>query len=216
MPEVKKLRIAFLLSGRGTTLANLLAKVDSGEVPAEVVRVISSRSEAGGLKIAAKAHIPSKVIRTKDFADCEAFSAAVTREMDDAGTDYAIFGGYLCYYIVPKAYRNRIINVHPALLPAFGGQGMWGEHVHTAVLESGVKVTGCTIHFVDDTYDHGPIILQKVVRVFPGDDVAKLAARVQRVERRALPEVLTWIAEERVRVQGRIVTVEPRMPKGIR
>ncbi|RKY22804.1 MAG: phosphoribosylglycinamide formyltransferase [Planctomycetota bacterium] len=202
------LRLAFCLSGRGTTLLNLLRRIERG-LPARVVKVVSSRSKAGGLEIAREAGIPTAVVRVKDHPDAESFSRALTAELDAASPDYVVFGGFLCYYAPPPHYRNRIINVHPALLPAFGGKGMYGERVHRAVIEHGVKVSGCTVHFVDEHYDHGPIIAQHPVRVRDDDTPATLAARVRRAERVLLPRVIELLAQGRVVVEGRKVRIIP-------
>ncbi len=204
-----KLRLAFLLSGRGSTLANLLRAIEAKGINAEVVKVISSLSLAGGLEIAAKAGIPTAVVRKKDHKDTESFSAAITRELDMASPDYVILGGFMCLYLFPEHYRNKVLNVHPALLPAFGGKGMYGENVHRAVLECGAKISGCTVHFVNEEYDSGPIIGQLAVAVKEDDDTHSLAIRVQRAERRLLPEVVQLLSEGRVQVHGRKVSILP-------
>ena len=205
-------RIAFLLSGSGSTLANLLKHIESDAVPAQVVKVISSRSHVRGLEIASEADIPSSVIRRRDYEDTEAFSEAISAELDECEPDLVVFGGFMCYYLPPERYLQRIINVHPALIPAFCGKGMYGDHVHEAVLEYGVKVTGCTVHFVDEIYDHGPIIAQNVVEVEPDDTVESLRERVRSEERKLLPQVVKLICEDRISVSGRKVRVLP--PKG--
>ena len=211
---VKRIRLSFLLSGRGSTLENLLKNIRSGSVNADVVQVISSRSKAGGLDIARREDIPYAIIRRKDYPDIRSFSDAITVKLDEAAPDYVIFGGFLCRYLLPESYRNRIINVHPALIPSFCGKGMFGENVHRAVIEYGVKITGCTVHFVDEEYDHGPIIAQSTVRVYPGDDTKRLAARVIRAERKLLPQVIQWLAEGRVRLDGRTVIIDHPIGKG--
>lgn len=207
---MKKLRIVFLLSGRGSTLDNLLVAIRDKDIPVEIVKVISSLKTAGGLEIASREGIPSAVVRVKDHPDVAAFSEAVTREIDSAQPDYIVFGGYMCRYLFPERYCNRIINVHPALLPSFGGKGMYGQNVHASVLEHGVKVTGCTVHFVDENYDTGPIIAQKAVKVRESDDTHSLALRVQVAERKLLPRVIRLLAQGRITVAGRKVVITPK------
>ena len=117
--------------------------------------------------------------------------------------------GFLCFYLLPGRYMNRVMNIHPALLPAFGGKGFYGERVHKAVLEHGCKVSGCTVHFVDNVYDHGPIIVQKTVGVEEGDDAHSLADRVFEKELEAYPEAINLFAAGRLKVEGGVVRVLP-------
>ncbi|MDZ7815881.1 MAG: phosphoribosylglycinamide formyltransferase [Planctomycetota bacterium] len=200
-------RIAFLLSGSGSTLANLLEHIETDDILAKVVKVLSSRSGVKGLSIAADAGIPSCVVRRRDHADTQDFSDAISAELDSCEPDLVVFGGFMCYYLPPKRYLNRIINVHPALIPAFCGKGMYGDHVHKAVLDYGVKVTGCTVHFVDEIYDHGPIIAQSAVKVKEDDTVETLRERVRAEERKLLPLVVKQYCEDRISVSGRKVRV---------
>ncbi len=183
-------RLAVLLSGTGRSLQNLAAAIRSGEVPAEISFVLSSRPDAYGLERARKLGLPHAVLNRRDFADSAAFREAVFSRIREFRCDLVLLMGYLQLLPIPEDYHGRVLNIHPALLPAFGGKGMYGDRVHRAVLDSGVEETGCTIHFCDDQYDHGPILLQRRCPVLPGDTVETLAARVFEEETRAWPQAL--------------------------
>jgi phosphoribosylglycinamide formyltransferase-1 len=184
------LPIAVLISGGGTTLRNLIEKICEGSLPAEIRLVISSNPEARGLQFASKAGIPALVVEKKKGLSPEDFSAAIFEPCRKAGVRYVVMGGFLKHVLIPPDFENRVINIHPALLPAFGGKGMYGLKVHEAVLAAGVKTTGCTVHFVDNQYDHGPIILQRQVAVLPGDTPEILQARVFAAECEAYPDAI--------------------------
>ncbi len=203
----RKLPIAVLISGGGTTLRNLLRRIDGGSLDADVRLVVSSSSHAQGLQFAADAGIASRVVRTRDLPTPQAFSDEIFAACRAAGVELVVLGGFLKHLLVPPDYTNRVTNIHPALIPAFCGKGYYGLRVHESALEYGVKVSGCTIHFVDNEYDHGPIILQRVVPVLEGDTPHDLAARVFEAECDAYPQVLQWIAEGCVEVDGRRVRV---------
>lgn len=202
----QSLEIAVLISGGGTTLRNLLECIERGELDVRVRLVISSSANAGGLDHAAGAGIPSLVVRRADCDSAETFRRAVFQPCRDAGVELVVMGGFLKHLLIPDDFEHRVLNIHPSLIPAFCGQGFYGLKVHQAVLDAGVQQTGCTIHFVDNEYDHGPIILQRQVSVEPGDTAEQLAARVFAVESEAYPQVLQWMAEGRVSVEdGRVV-----------
>ena len=201
------LPIAVLISGTGRTLHNLIDKIDAGSLDVEIKLVISSQVGAGGLKIAADASIPSLVVDRGQFDSPEAFSQAVFAPCRDAGVKLAAMAGFLSFVPIPSDFENRVVNIHPALIPAFCGKGFYGHHVHQAVLEYGAKVSGCTVHLVDNQYDHGPIILQRVVPVLDDDTPDSLAARVFQAECEAYPEALRLHAEGKIRVEGRRVIV---------
>lgn len=196
-----------LISGGGTTLRNLLQHIQAGTLPIRFQYVISSNPQAAGLEFARKANIPISVIGRRQYRSPAAHSEAVFSVCRQCGAQLVIMGGYLEHVLIPPDYENRVVNIHPSLIPAFCGKGFYGLRVHQAVLEYGVKLTGCTVHFVDNLYDHGPIILQRAVPVLDDDTPETLAARVFQEECRAYPEALTWIAEGRVRVEGRRVYV---------
>ncbi len=206
------IRMAVLLSGGGRTLQNFLDLSRAGTLKAKVVKVISSRPDAYGLVRAAEAGVPTAVVRRRDFEDAASFSRALTREIDEVVPDLIALAGFMCLYQVPPRYTDRILNIHPALLPLFGGKGFFGDRVHRAVLEHGCKVSGCTVHFVDNVYDHGPIVVQKTVRVEEDDDPHSLAARIFEKEKQAYPEAVNLFAEGRLRVEGRRVRILPPSP----
>lgn len=182
--------IAVLLSGGGTTLQNLIDRAADGSLPVDIVQVVSSREGVAGIDRARRAGLPVEVIRRRDFADIDGFSAANFRRCRDAGAKLVCLAGYLQLLRIPEDFRGRVINIHPSILPAFGGKGMYGQHVHEAALAHGVKVSGCTVHFVDDQYDHGRIIAQRAVPVLDDDTPATLAARVFEQECQVYPEVI--------------------------
>jgi len=203
------MRLVVLLSGGGTTLKNLLEKMAAGQLRADIALVVSSNAQARGLRIAADAGIATQVLPRKKFATPEAYSEAVFGACRDARADWVVMGGFLTHVLIPSDFENRVLNIHPALIPAFCGKGYYGHHVHEAVLAYGAKVSGCTVHFVDNQYDHGPIILQRVVPVLEDDTPDTLAARVFEAECEAYPEALRQLAVGGVRVENRRVKFLP-------
>src|SRR5262245_7948663 len=189
-----RLPLAVLLSGGGTTLRNLIDKIRDGTLPAEIRLVISSSPKARGLQFAAEADIPTLVVEKRKDMPPEEFSAAIFGPCRKAGVKYVVMGGFLKHVLIPPDFANRVLNIHPALLPDFGGKGMYGIKVHEAVLAAGVKSSGCTVHFVDNQYDHGPVILQRQVPVLPGDMPETLNARVFAAECEAYPEAIRQLA----------------------
>jgi formyltetrahydrofolate-dependent phosphoribosylglycinamide formyltransferase len=183
--------IAVFVSGSGTNLQVLLDRFGGLEgQPARVSRVVASRPGIGAIVRAEKAGVPWSVLPAG--VDPEALGEAMLEELERAEADLVVLAGFLKLIPEPvvRAYRGRILNIHPALLPAFGGNGMYGRRVHEAVLESGARISGATVHVVDEEYDHGPIVAQWPVPVFEGDDADALAARVLEVEHRLLPDVV--------------------------
>ena len=204
-----KLRLAVLISGSGRTLKNFIDLAGVGELPIDIRLVISSSPTAGGLKFAEAADIPTLVLKRKSFptgfVGHESYSDAIFKACRSAEVDYVAMAGFVKYVPVPEDFENRVLNIHPALIPSFCGRGMYGHHVHEAVLEHGAKVTGCTIHFVDNQYDHGPIIWQQSVDVQEDDTPDTLAARVFEAELDAYPRVLRLLAAGQIQVDGRKV-----------
>lgn len=203
------LRLAVLLSGGGTTLENIFTQIESGKLDATVVCVISSRHGVYGLERARSHGVPGIAILRKDFADTRAFSRAVWREVGAHNAGLAVLAGFMSLLEIDPAYNGKIMNVHPALIPSFCGRGMYGHHVHEAVIESGAKISGATVHFVDAEYDHGPIVMQKAVPVLEDDTPDSLADRVQAAEREIYPEAIQLYAEGRLRIEGRRVRILP-------
>jgi len=201
------LRVAVLLSGEGTSLENLFEHIDAG-LPARVEVVIASKPRAGGLARAARRGVPALAVSRREHPEVAAFNDALHRALAAFEIDLVALLGFLSPFEPRERFAGRVINVHPALIPAFSGQGFYGHRVHEAVLEAGVKVTGATVHFADAEYDHGPIILQEAVPVRDDDTPESLAARVQAAERRIVPEAIRLIAEGRLAVEGRRVRIK--------
>jgi formyltetrahydrofolate-dependent phosphoribosylglycinamide formyltransferase len=206
--QTKKLRLGILISGGGRTMLNILESIKRGELNAEIAIVISSLSAVAGVTRAHDAGLPLKIIRRKDCADIDAFSKRMEDELDAAKVDLVVQGGWLCLWKIPPQYENRVMNIHPALLPCFGGQGMWGHHVHEAVLAAGCKVSGCTVHFCTNEYDKGPIIVQRTCPVEDDDTPDTLADRVFQQECIAYPEAIQLFAEDRLQVEGNRVKIK--------
>ena len=202
-------RLAVLLSGSGSTLQNLLDRIAAGTLPAQVVVVVASRSDAYGLERARLVGIPERVVARKEYADVERFNDALHAALEPFAADLVVLGGFLSLFQPRSRYAGRVMNIHPALIPAFCGAGFYGDKVHRAVLESGVRVSGCTVHFADDQYDHGPIILQGTVPVLDDDTPETLAARVHALERELYPEAIRLWALGRLRIEGRRVRILP-------
>jgi len=202
------IRLAVLLSGSGTTLQNIIDRIDRGELDAVVTGVISSRAGVYGIERAKKHGIPACEILRRTFPSHDAFNDALWTAIRGLSPDLVVLAGFMSLITVPDDFHNRIINVHPALIPAFCGHCMYGHHVHEAVIKYGAKVSGATVHFVDAEYDHGPIILQGTVPVLDEDTPDTLAERVQALERELYPQAIKLFAEGRLRVEGRRVFID--------
>lgn len=194
---IRPIRTAVLISGGGTTLKNLIDRQRQFGLPVDFRLVISSKASAGGLVFAHEAEIPTRVLAKRQFADGESHSHAVFHAIREAGCDLVVMGGYLEHLLIPPDFENRVVNIHPSLIPSFCGKGMYGLRVHEAAIRFGVKVSGCTVHFVDNQYDHGPILLQRVCPVLDGDTPESLQKRVFALECEALPEAIWEIAKRR-------------------
>ena len=204
----KLVRLGVLISGGGTTLLNILEYVKQGRLNAKVAVVISSRSTVCGVERAKNAGLDVKIVRKKDYSDIDEFSKRLEDELAAANVDLVVQGGWLCLWKIPDRYENRVMNIHPALLPSFGGQGMWGHHVHEAVLKAGCKISGCTVHFCTNEYDKGPIIVQRACQVKDDDTPDTLAARVFEQECIAYPQAIRLFAEGKLLVQNGVVRVK--------
>ncbi|MGI5831778.1 MAG: phosphoribosylglycinamide formyltransferase [Thermoguttaceae bacterium] len=206
--SVAKLPIAVLISGTGRSLKNLIDKINAGELDADIRVVIASTSRAKGLQYAEKALIPIEIIERTGYETAEEFSRAVFDRCTKAGVEYVIMAGYLQLLPIPQSFNNKVVNIHPSLIPSFCGKGFYGHRVHEAALDYGVKVSGCTVHFVNSDYDNGPVILQKTVPVLDNDTAETLNDRVfYEAECIAYPEAIQLLAEGRVSVDGRRVSI---------
>lgn len=201
--------IAVLISGTGRLLQELIDRSQAGELPVKIALVISSSPSAYGLERAAQAGIPTAVVSTRTEGSEARRDEKICLLLERCGAQAVVLAGYLAYFRYPQQLTNRVLNIHPALLPGFGGKGLWGHHVHEAVLKSGVKVSGCTVHLVDEHYDHGPIVLQRTCPVLDDDTPDTLAARVFQEERLALPQAVRLLVEKRLVVEGRRVKQLP-------
>jgi len=208
-PNKKPIRLGVLISSGGTTLMNILEYIKQGKLNAEVAVVISSRSTVTGVERAKNAGLSVKIIRKKDYPDIDELSKHIEAELTAANVDLVVQGGWLCLWKIPQRYDNRVMNIHPALLPSFGGQGMWGHHVHEAVLKAGCKITGCTVHFCTNEYDKGPIIIQRCCEVKDDDTPDTLAARVFQQECIAYPQAIKLFAEGKILAQDNRVKIKP-------
>ena len=205
MTDKPPLSLAVLISGGGTTLRNLINKIASGDLSAEIRLVVSSNRRARGLEYAEQAAIPTRIVERQASSSDADFSAAIFGPCRDVGVDLVAMGGFLKHVLIPDDFANRVLNIHPALIPAFCGPGFYGQRVHEAVLEYGAKISGCTVHFVDNQYDHGPIVLQRTVAVLDDDTPNSLAERIFAEECLAFSEAIQLCAEGRVHVKGRRV-----------
>lgn len=208
-------RLAVLVSGNGNTLRNFIDRIADGRLAARVVQVISNNPDAFGLERALRAGIPAAVVDRRELGSREEFSNRIFDLCRNAGADLVCLAGFLQLVLVPDDYIGRVMNVHPSLIPAFCGKGYYGHRVHEAALAYGVRVSGCTVHFADNVYDHGPIILQRTVPVQPDDTPDTLAARVFPQECEAYPEAIRLFGEGRLQIEGRRVRILPEV-KGSR
>ena len=198
------LRLAVLISGGGRTLAILHERIVSGSLSARIEVVVSSHGGAPGVERSRKMGLSTVVVDRRKLSP-EAFQQGVTKAV--VGVDLVCMGGFLSLWRIPDEFHGRVMNIHPALLPEFGGRGMYGRRVHEAVLAAGRKVSGCTIHFCDNEYDHGPIVLQRQVPVMSDDTPDTLAARVFEQECIVYPEAVQLFADGRIRLEGHRVSV---------
>jgi formyltetrahydrofolate-dependent phosphoribosylglycinamide formyltransferase len=206
--KTKHLRLGILISGSGRTMINFQEQIKQKQLDAEIAIVISSRSETVGVEKARAAGLPLEIIRKKDFPDLDTFSRQIRKTLLKAKVDLVLQAGWLCLWKIPAEFENRVMNIHPALLPSFGGQGMWGHHVHEAVLKAGCKVSGCTVHFCTNEYDKGPIVLQRCCPVKEDDTPDTLAARVFQQECIAYPEAIKLFSQGKIRIKENRVFIK--------
>ncbi len=204
------MNIAVFASGRGSNLMAILNAIKEGKLNARVSVVISNNSNAGALEIARANGIDALHISRKQFSSEEDYVNRILCELKSRNIELIVLAGYM-KKIPPeiiREYPNRILNIHPALLPAFGGLGMYGMNVHKAVIDYGVKITGVTVHIVDEEYDHGPIVMQRAVEVRDDDTPETLAERVLKVEHEIYPQAIKLFVEGKVKISGRKVIIK--------
>ena len=202
-----KLPIAVFISGGGTTLRNLLGRIAEGKLEIDIRLVISSSPSAKGLDYASAAGITTLVVEKIPGTKAEVYSEQMFAPCREAGVKLVAMAGFLKHVLIPADFENRVLNIHPSLIPSFCGKGMYGPKVHQAAIAFGAKISGCTVHFVDNQYDHGPILLQQAVPVLPSDTADDLAHRVFEAECEIYPEAISLVAAGRVSVVGRKVVV---------
>ena len=204
----RPLKLAVLISGGGTTLTNFLEKQAAGDLEIEVPLVIASRPDCGGIAKAKAAGLRCEVITRRDYENIHDFSAAIFDLCRDAEVDLVTLAGFLSLIHFPDDFQYRVLNIHPALIPAFCGHGYYGHKVHEAVVERGVKISGCTVHFADNEYDHGPIIGQKTVPVTGTDTPDQVAANVFQAECELYPQVIRLFAAGKIKIVNRRAIIE--------
>lgn len=203
----KIISIAVLISGNGKTLQNFIDCIKSGSLPAKIQIVISSNPYAKGLERAKINAIPTAVVSRSSYKDVNSFSEAITKKLEEYPVELITLAGFMHLYKIPDTYSGRVMNVHPGLIPAFCGHGYYGHKVHEAVIRYGAKVSGCTVHFADNVYDNGPIIIQRTTPVFDDDTPDTLAERVFKEECTAYPEAIRLFAEGRLKREGRRIII---------
>lgn len=203
----KPINMAILLSGNGRSLQNMLDRIAAGRLSATISVVIASREDAYGLTRAQNAGIPAIVVNPRRYGNFIKMSHAIETALQEYQVDLIALAGFMCFFRIPEKYRGKVMNIHPALIPAFCGKGYYGHFVHEEVIAHGCKVSGCTVHFADNEYDHGPIIIQRTVPVLDDDTADTLAARVFEAECEAYPQAIQLFAEGRLRIEGRRVHI---------
>ena len=204
------IQLAVLISGSGTTLQNLIDRIADGSLNANIAMVVASRPDIKGIERAASAKLACQVVERAKFPSVADFGQQVFKICTDAKADLVCLAGWLSLLEIPPAFHGRVMNIHPALLPDFGGKGMFGRRVHQAVIDQGCKISGCTVHFVDETYDTGPIIIQRVCPVLQDDTAESLGHRVFEEEKIAYPQAIRLFQENRLQIEGRRVRIAPK------
>jgi len=207
---MKRLQLGIFASGRGSNFSAILDKSSKGELEADIKLLVTNNKNAGAIKKALVHKIPFIVIKRSMFDTRDDFVKKMLMILKDHNISFIALAGYMKKIPVEviSEYENEITNIHPALLPSFGGKGMYGSYVHENVLKTGCKVTGVTVHLVDNKYDHGPIVAQRCVEVKEGDTVESLSGRVLKVEHQIYPEVLQLFAENRVVVEDKVAKIK--------
>jgi phosphoribosylglycinamide formyltransferase-1 len=204
-----RLKIAVFASGRGSNFESILNSIESGRIKnADIVCLLGNNSDAGALLFAKSKNIPAVHISRRQYSTDEDFDAALIKKLDDYDVNFIVLAGYMKILspVLVRKFKNKIVNIHPALLPKFGGEGMYGIHVHEAVLKSGEKISGVTVHIVDEEYDHGPILMQETVNVDKNETAETLAAKILKIEHKIYPEVVRLFSEGKIKIEnGKVV-----------
>ena len=203
----RPINLAVLLSGNGRSLQNMLDRIAAGRLSASVSVVVASREDAYGLTRAQNAGIPTVVVTPRRAGGFAGMSREIEIALAEYPVDLIVLAGFMCFFRIPDKYLGKVMNIHPALIPAFCGKGYYGHLVHEQVIAHGCKISGCTVHFADNHYDHGPIIIQRPVPVLDDDTPDTLAARVFEAESEAYPEAIQLFAEGRLRIEGQRVRI---------
>ncbi|MCH2212460.1 MAG: phosphoribosylglycinamide formyltransferase [Fuerstiella sp.] len=211
LPEItdRPVRLGTLISGGGRTMLNLADRIQDGSLSAEIPVVLASRSDCIGIDRARTAGLVCQTLQRSRFDSVESFSDAVFDRMREQSVDLVVMAGFLCLLKIPDDFALRVLNIHPSLIPAFSGQGFYGNRVHQAAIKRGVQVSGCTVHFVDNEYDHGPIIVQRSVTIPDHATPEQLAALVFEQEQIAYPEAIRQVTSGRLCVDGQRTVMLP-------
>lgn len=205
-PLDSPIKLAVLISGGGTTLNNLVSRIRESQLDAKIALVLAGQEDCGGIQKAKQAGLGCEIVPRRQFRSVDDFSLAIFDACRKANVDLVTLAGFLSLIHIPDDFRYRVMNIHPSLIPAFCGQGFYGHKVHEAALDRGVKVSGCTVHFADNQYDHGPIIVQKSVPVLESDTPEGLAKRVFAAECEAYPDAIRLFASGKLIIEhGRLV-----------
>ncbi len=205
----RPVRMGVLISGGGRTMLNFVHRIQDRSLNAEIPLVIASQTDCAGIDRARDAGLTSETLVRRDFDSMEAFSEAIFARMRECRVDIVVLAGFLCLISIPEDFEHRVLNIHPSLIPAFCGRGYYGARVHEAVIDRGVRISGCTVHFADNEYDHGPVIVQRSVVIPDGTTPADLADLVFEQERIAYPEAIRKIISGRLRIDGQRTVMLP-------
>jgi len=205
---MNKTRIGILLSGGGRTMVNIAQQIAQGDINGEIVTVISSRSDVAGIERSKDLGIMPMVISRKDYDSTSTFSHELFSIMRKESVSLVLMCGWLCLCEIPEDYTNKVLNIHPSLLPKFGGKGMYGHHVHQAVIANGETESGATVHFVNNNYDEGPVIIQRKCAVDQNETADTLAAKVFKEESLAYPQAINYVIEDRILINNNQVTIK--------
>lgn len=203
------MNLAVFASGKGSNCRVIQEHIKAGTLSARIAIIVCNVADAAVLDFARHNAIPHRHLAREQFPTPEEFHDAILYELSHAKVDMIVLAGYMKKVGKPilQRFPNRVLNIHPALLPSFGGKGMYGHHVHRAVLDYGAKISGITIHLVDEAYDHGPVVMQKTVEISEGETEESLADKIQALEHRYYVEAIRWFADDRVRINGRQVSI---------